>query len=631
MKGQKPTPKLTLVEWADNFRFLSPESSSIPGRWKTENVEAARGPMLAVTDPKVHTITVMGPTQLLKTELINNIVGYFVHQDPAPIIVMQPTGKLAEAWSKDRFDKMLRDCPVLQGQVKDKRSRDSDNTILHKSFPGGHITIVGSNSPSDLAARPIRIVLCDEVDKYPESAGKEGDPIKLIEERTDTFWNALKVRVCSPTVHGRSRIETEFELSDKRVFHGKCPHCNQLDQLKWENVKWDDENPEETAAYECSKCGARWSEPERLQAIANGEYIATAPFNGHAGFTVNKIGSPWKPVSALVRKWLDSQDSPEMLKTFVNTQLAETWAEKGEVPEFKRLYERRELFVQNTLPEGVVFLTAGADVQKDRIEMEVVGWGQDKQSWSIDYRIFMGETAVLGQGAWVELDKTLNETWMTQLGLQVQIRMLAIDSGYQTQQVYDWVRRLPVDRVRAVKGSDGLQMIFGQPKDIDVSRDGNRLRRACKVWPVGVSVVKSELYSWLRLDGAGDDGIYLPGFCHFPQYDEEYFKRLCSEQLVKKKVNGRTVYRWVKVYERNETLDCRVYARAAASMFGLDRFNESDWHSLRYGHIEQKKSEDPIPIPKKKWESTTRDQGRVSENRDSAYWQRQNKSNFWKK
>ncbi len=586
--------------------------------------------MLAVTDPKVNKITVMGPTQLLKTELINNIVGYFIHQDPAPMIVMQPTGKMAEAWSKDRLDKMLRDSPVLAGTVKDKRSRDSDNTILHKSFPGGHITVVGSNSPSDLASRPVRITLCDEVDKYPESAGKEGDPIRLIEERSDTFWNAIKVRVCSPTIHGRSRVETEYDLSDKRVFCGRCPHCGLLDELKWEQVQWDDKDPENTAAYVCSKCSKPWSEPERLQAISTGEYIATEPFSGHAGFKVNKLASPWQPVSVLVRKWLDSQDSPEMLKTFVNTQLAETWAEKGEVPEFKRLYERRETYKENNLPKGVIFLTAGADVQKDRIEVEIVGWGKDKQSWSIDYRIFMGDTAVEGSAPWIECDKLLNETWKTHNDLEVQLRMFAMDSGYYTQQVYGWVKKHPSDRVRAIKGSDALQTIFGHPKDVDISRDGSRLRRASKYWPVGVSVIKSELYSWLRLDGAGDEGVFLPGFCHFPQYEEEYFKRLCSEHLVKKKVNGRTVYRWLKIHERNEPLDCRIYARAAASMFGMDRFSDRDWSVLQ-GHFEIQKpkaTQAKTPVP----ETKTPDPERkvIPSESKNDYWDRQNqRKKFW--
>jgi phage terminase large subunit GpA-like protein len=592
----------------------------MPGKWKTANVEAARGPMMAVTDPLVKKITVMGPTQLLKTELINNIVGYFIDQDPAPMIVMQPTGKIAEAWSKDRLDKMLRDTPALAGRVKDKRSRDSENTILHKSFPGGHITVVGSNSPSDLASRPVRITLCDETDKYPESAGKEGDPINLIEERTDTFWNALNVRVCSPTIQNRSRIEAEYELSDKRVFHGKCPHCGQLDELRWENVRWDESDPQSTASYNCSKCNTAWTETDRLKAIAHGMYVAQAPFAGHAGFKVNKLASPWQPVNVLVRKWLQA-DTPEKLKTFVNTQLAETWVEKGDVPEHQRLYERRELWKINTLQPGIVFLTCGVDVQKDRIELEIVGWGRDKQSWSVDYRVIMGETAT--EAPWKELDKVLNETWVTSLGNQIQVRVMTVDSGFNTQHVYNWARKQSPERVRVIKGSDSLQMTFGQPKDIDVKEDGSRLRRAVKLWPVGVSVIKSEIYGWLKLDGAGDKGVYAAGFCHFPKYDEEYFKRLCSEQLVKKTVNGKTVYRWIKIRERNETLDCRVYARAAAAMFGMDRFTEAEWNLLA-GIAEPVSSEGNKAV-----EVKTKPQESSPSSNKTDYWAGQNGKKFW--
>lgn len=566
------------MEWADRYRYLSQESSSIPGRWKTSTVEVARGPMLAVTDPRVKKITVMGPTQLMKTELLNNIVGYFIHQDPSPIIVMQPTGKMAEAWSKDRLDKMLRDTPVLKDSVKEKRSRDSDNTILHKSFPGGHITIVGSNSPSDLAMRPVRIVLCDEVDKYPASAGHEGDPIKLIEERSATFWNALSVRVCSPTVEGASNIEREYLLSDQRVFHGLCPFCNEPENLKWGQVHWDKDNIEETTHYECSHCHNKWFDGERIQAIAKGYYIAQAPFNGHAGFRCNKLASPWQPLYILVQKWLEAQESTEKLKTFINTQLAETWKERGEKPDYMRLYERREQYHPNEIPEGVVFLTAGADVQKDRIEVEIVGWGRDKQSWSIDYRVIMGQTHL--KETWDNLTDLLNEKWRNTNGLDLEIQMLAVDSGFNTQHVYEWVRDKSAARVRAIKGSDSLSTMFGHPKDIDLNSKGTKLRRACKIWPVGVSIIKTEIYGYLSMHGAGDDGKYRPGFCHFPQYDEEHFKRLCSEQLMRKKVNGRDVFYWSKYYERNEQLDCRVYARAAAAMFGLDRMKSTDFDYL---------------------------------------------------
>lgn len=619
-----PTPKLNLVEWADNYRYLSPESSSTPGRWKTTNVEAARGPMLAVTDPRVKKITVMGPTQLMKTELLNNIVGYFIHQDPRPMIVMQPTVSLAETWSRERLDKMLRDTPVLRGRVKEKRGRDADNRLLSKSFPGGQINIIGSNSPTEVASRPVSVVLLDEVDKYPESTGSEGDPVKLIEERTDTFWNALSVRVCSPTIKGSSRIEQEFLLSDQRIFHGRCPHCDQLDELKWSNVHWDKAAPEETAAYYCGQCGEIWAEADRLRAISRGEYVATAPFNGHAGFRCNKLASPWQPVSVLVRKFLEAKDSPELLKVFVNTQLAETWEESGEKPDFQRLYERREHYAPNTLPPGVAFLTAGCDVQKDRIEVEIVGWGRGKESWSVDYRVMMGETA--GPDVWKHLDALLNETWTNERGQQLQIRVLTIDTGYNTQHVYDWCRRQSPDRVRAIKGQDGLQSTFGTPGDVDKRGDGQRLRRALKVWPVGSSVIKSQLYGWLQLPTPEDGQPFPPGFCHFPQYDLEHFRRLASEQLSKKTVNGRTIYHWMKVYERNEQLDCRVYARAAAAMFGMDRFTEFEWLTLE-GQAPSVKQEEsysaPIAPP-----SMERARDRGPEKSD--FWARQReKKKFW--
>jgi len=534
--------------------------------------------MLAVTEPGVHTITVMGPTQLLKTEFINNVIGYFIEQDPAPILVMQPTVEMGKAWSKDRFDKMLRDTPVLRDKVAAKRTKDSDNTILHKSFAGGHVTIVGSNSPASLASRPIRVTCVDELDKCATESGEEGDSLRLVEKRTETFWNSLCIRVCSPTVKGKSRIEAEYELGDKRVFHGRCPHCDQLEELKWDNVSWDEEIGSESARYVCSQCNTGWSESDRLRAVSKGQYVATAPFTGHASFKVNRIASPWNPLSDMVQEYLDCKDSPGGLREFVNTTLAETFEEKGEVPEYKRLYERREAYTPNTLPPGVVFLTAGVDVGKDYLKLEIVGWGRDKQSWSIDVRTLMGDTAT--DVPWLQLNKILNETWQTATGREVQIRVMNVDSGYNTQHVYKWVRRHSPERVRAIKGSDSLQMSFSTPKDIDVSTSGKKLRRASKVWPVGVSVIKHELYSWLNLDGAGDDGVYLPGFCHFPQYDEEYFKSLCSEQVVKRVVDGRTVFKWTKVHERNEALDCRVYARAAAAMFGIDRFKDTDWDIL---------------------------------------------------
>lgn len=554
--------------------------------------------MLAVTDPRVHTITVMCCTQLMKTELLNNIVGYFAHVDPSPMIVMQPTVKLAEAWSKDRLDKMIRDTPELSELFSPRKSRDASNTILHKEFSGGHVTVVGANAPSDLAMRPIRVVLCDEVDKYPASAGAEGDPIKLVAERTATFWNSLKVHVCSPTVEGRSRIQQEYEQSDMRVFKVPCLHCGAIEELEWKNVKWPENEPEK-ALYHCGPCGKPWEEHERLKAISEGFFEATAPFNGHAGFKVNKLASPWEPVAKLVRKFLDAKENPQTLKVFINTQLAETWKERGDAPEWERLYDRREEYKIGTVPEGVLFLTAGVDVQADRLECEVWGWGEDKQSWSIEVRVFEGDTARSDSKAWKELDAYMSETFEDARGNRFPISVMAVDSGYNTQTVYNWCRKYPFSRVIAVKGRDTQQVILTGGTVVDVRYGGQNRARGFRVFPIGVSVLKSELYGWLKLPSPIENETFPSGFVHFPEYGSDYFKQLTAEQLVTKKVRGYPKLYWEKIRERNEALDRRIYARAAASYFGLDRFKPHHWLRMK-NEIEKKgaKTISKRPVPR---------------------------------
>lgn len=565
-----PPPILNVVEWADTYRYLSPESSSVPGKWKTSTVEPARGPMLEVTNPRCRKITLMTCTQLMKTEFINNVVGYFIHQDPSPMIVMQPTKGISETWSKERFDKMVRDTPVLSQAVYVKGKNDSDNTIYNKTFPGGQLNIVSSGSPSELASRPVRITLSDEIDKYPASSGKEGDPIKLIEERTDTFWNSLNIRACSPTIEGMSRIAEEFEAGDQRTYHGKCPHCGQYEDLIFEQVKYDESDIDNTTYYECSHCSALWNEMDRINAISNGKYIAKKEFKGHASFKVSKLASPWNPLSLLVKKYLDAKDNSEKLKTFYNTQLAETYKLKADSPDHMRLYERREKYNINTVPKEVLFLTAGVDVQGNRLELEIVGWGADKQSWSIDYRVLSGQTST--KEPWDLLDKVINETWISEDKRELKISMTCVDTGFNTQHVYNWLRTHDVNRVRGIKGSDKLQMIFGKPTEVELNHNGQRIPNATRIWNLGVNLLKSELYSWLKMP-IPMEGKDPTGYCHYPEYEESYFEGLCSEQLVEVRKNGQKVMIWQKKINRNEPLDCRVYARAGASMLGIDRYN----------------------------------------------------------
>ncbi len=572
--------------------------------------------MLAITDPNVRQVTIMGPTQLLKTSVLENTFGYYAHQSPSPILLAQPTVEIAEAFGRERIDPMVRDTPVLRELVSDKKSRDGSNTLTFKAFPGGFAALVGVNAPSKLASRPIRVALGDEIDKWPKSSGKEGDPVTLIKERLATFFDSKAVFVCSPTIEGDSRIQDEYEQGDKRIYLVPCPHCEHAEEMSWQNVKWPEGEPEK-ALYHCGKCEKPWTETQRQQSIRKGYWLATAEFKGHASFKCSKLVSPWQPVSVMALKFLEAKGKPEKMKAFVNTQLAETWVEKGEAPDYQRLYERRELYKINELPDGVAFITGAADVQKDRIEVEIKAWLRDKQNFSIDYRVLVGDTSNEKDAVWAELDKVLNETWITNDKRELQVRMFGIDSGYNTTQVYSWAKRHSINRVRVLKGSDSLQMHFAPPKDADVNgKDGSRLRRAVKVWSVGVSYTKTEMYGWLKLDKPEDGKPYPAGYCHFPEYGLEHFKRLCSEQLMKTKLkNGKTVYRWTQIYERNEQLDIAVYNRAIAAMVGIDRMSQEEFDILEGKH--------ELPGDQERVKHQEANESSDTSNPDADYWDRQ--------
>ncbi len=301
----RPPPRLTVSQWADEYRRLSPESAAEPGRWRTDRAPYQRGIMDAVNDPTVREIVVMKSAQVGWTEILGNIVGFHVDRDPAPILLIQPTLEMAEAWSKDRLAPMVRDTPALKGKIKDARSRDSGNTLLHKQFPGGHVTIAGANSPAGLASRPIRVVLCDEVDRYPPSAGTEGDPISLARKRSTTFWNRKLLMGSTPTVKDASRIEAAFLASDQRYFLVPCPHCGTEDRLRWQHVRWPEGRPEE-AHYVCPHCGAVIEDTDKLRMLESGRWEASTEFNGVAGFHLSELYSPWVTFGAMARAFTEA-------------------------------------------------------------------------------------------------------------------------------------------------------------------------------------------------------------------------------------------------------------------------------------------------------------------------------------
>jgi len=543
-------------EWADRERRLSSEASAAAGRWVTSRAEYQRGIMDAISDQRLRDIVVMAGAQVGKTEMLLNVIGFHIHHDPSPILLVQPTLEMAQAFSKDRLAPMLRDTPALRGSVKDPRSRDANNTTTHKVFTGGHISLVGSNSAAGLASRPIRVVLCDEVDRYPPSAGSEGSPILLARKRSATFHNRKMVMVSTPTNKGASMIESQYEESDKRQYFVPCEDCGTVQTLKWSNVKWEKDKPE-TAYYACEACGSVWDDAKRNRSVRKGEWVATADFTGVAGFHINGLYSPWTMLADAVRDFLIAKKAPDTLRVFVNTFLAETWEDQGETVGDIRFEDREEEFGAS-IPDDIVVITAGIDVQDDRLELELIGWGRDEESWSLDYKTLYGDPST--PHLWNDLDNILKASYTTESGRQLGIRAACVDSGgHYTQAVYNFVRPREGRRIFAIKGMAGEQRpLVGRPSKNNIGK--------IKLFTVGTFPIKELIFSRLKIQSSG------AGYCHFPAgRSDEYYQQLAnSEKIVTKYQKGFPRREFVKTRTRNEALDCRVYAYAALCILSLN-------------------------------------------------------------
>jgi len=527
------------------------------------------------------------------SETGNNWIGYIIDHAPGPMMCVQPTVELAKRYSKQRIDSLIEETPRLKDKVKAARERDSGNTVLSKEFIGGLLIITGANSAAGLRSLPARYLFLDEIDAYPSDASGEGDPLDLAKARTRTYAKRKIFMTSTPTINGRSKIEKIYAESDQRKYYVPCPHCNHMQTIEWINIKWENDKAD-TVYLVCAENGCIIEESSKTQMLENGKWIKQNLDSNKAGFFLTSLYSPlgWYSWREAVRDWLAAQKDQDKLKTFVNTVLAETWKEKGDAPEWRLLYERREEYQRNTIPDSVDFLTAGVDVQKDRLEMQIIGWNTNRESWSIDYRVIPGDTSDLSEsGPWGKLKPMIADSWKTKRGIMT-ISMTGIDSGYQTQVVYNFCRQYPLNKVAATKGFDNIQTVVGQPKSTDVNQAGKRLRRGLKVWPIGSSHIKSDFYGKLKLHKPTENEMsrgYPAGFCHFPEYEEEYFKQLTAEQIQVRFHKGYRKYDWVKTYERNEALDTWVIARAMASILGLERME-----NRKALHIEVAESTDKI-------------------------------------
>jgi phage terminase large subunit GpA-like protein len=555
VKMVAPPVDLRISEWADMFRIL-PESAAEPGQWSTDRVPYMREIMDSVTNPQWETIVVMSSAQVGKTELLLNIIGYYIHYDPSAIIMLQPTLDMGQAFSKDRLAPMINDMPELRYRVKDVKTRDSGNTILHKTFKGGSITIVGANSPTGLSGRPIRIVLADEVDRYDASAGTEGDPLALATKRTTTFWNSKKVYVSTPGDKETSRIEPAYMEGTQEQWCYPCPACGQLQPLTWGQIRFED------ATHECCHCKERFDEFSWKN--LRGQWKARNPEATRTrSFHLNELSSPWKRWPTIIEEFREAKRmGKESLKVWINTSLGETWEEQGDTLDAELFTKRREVY-DCEVPNGVLVMTAGVDVQDDRLEVEIVGWGIGKESWGIEYKTFLGDPAIIKAAnlsqptIWEQLDRYLQKTFKFSDGNEINISCVCIDSGgHFTTEVYDFCLPREVRRIFAIKGvgGDGLPLV-GKP-----SRSN---RKKVALFPLGVDTGKEQLFSRLKTEFEG------PGYCHYPReaekgYDEGYFKGLTAEKRVIRYHKGRPRIDWVKRSgARNEPLDLRNYATAA--------------------------------------------------------------------
>lgn len=589
-QGLKPDPNFNVSEWADNHRILTSVSSAEPGPWRTDRTPYLKEIMdcLSPNNPAEKVVFMKG-AQIGGTECGNNWMGFVIHHAPGPMLIVNPTVETAKRTSKMRIDPAIENCPALKEKVQDPRSRDSGNTMLMKEFPGGVLILTGANSAVGLRSMPIRYLFLDEVDGYPDDANSEGDPVNLAIQRTATFSNKKIFMISTPTIKNYSRIETAFLEGDQRYYFVPCPDCSEFQILKWKNIKWPKGEPDK-AYYKCKKCGSKWEDHQKAEILKNGKWIAQNPNcdSKTISFHLSSLYSPhgWVSFGDIAKEFAEVHKDPPRLQVWTNTKLAETWEDmSGEAIDPTGLVKRRENFGKY-LPKDVAILTAGVDVQDNRLELEIVGWGKDEESWSLDYQVIYGDPST--PDLWNDLDTILSNSFIHSRDLgNFSITAVAVDSGgHYTDHVINYCDERKHKRFWAIKGSSNGNGVPIWPVRASQSK---RLKKP--VYVIGVNDAKETLMQRLRIANSG------AGYWHFPiERDQEWFNQITSELIKTKYVKGRPVRTWQPRKEgiATEGLDCRVYAFAA--LRGLVRNWKLDLNKLAHklSEIPLRNSDAPI-------------------------------------
>lgn len=570
----KPPEKLHVDEWADKYRWISSESASEAGPWRTSRTPYSKEIMRAFTDPRVRIITVVAPSQVGKSEIELNCLGYIIDNAPGSTMYVHPDLSVAREFSRHRIEPMLNDCKRLREKMQTKKKSSSSNTILQKSFPGGMLKIIGTESAKALASTPVRYLIGDERDRWAFDAAGEGDSWELAEARQTTFYNSKALEVSSPTVKGKSPIVKSFMQGTQAYWCHKCPECGEYHFILFEHIRYETEVKEiggekiykaKVLGFACPNCGV--ITPEKIMKRQPQKWImnnAEAYESGHVSFWISPFAHPWRQWRTITDKFLKVKDDPLKLRTFVNTVLGQPFEDRGEIADEDTLLARREDYGAE-LPEGVLALTCGVDTQDNRLEYEVIGHGYFGETWGIEKGYIMGVPDT--PEVWARLDDVIEHVYKFKDGKGLKILMTCVDSGgHYTQEVYEYCRTRFEKHVVAIKGKGGDIQYINLPRKAIIR--GNK-KKWTWLYTLGVDAGKSTIMGNLKVQTAG------PKFCHFPlkdNYNMAYFNGLLSEKLVCKKTTSGFKWYWERIpgHAHNEALDCRNYAMAAFKIINPD-------------------------------------------------------------
>lgn len=610
----RPPAPLSVSEWADRFRILPDLGSAEPGHYRTSRTPFMREiqDCLGVLSP-VKRVVFIKPSRIGGSEGGMNWFGYCVDNAPGPFMFVQPRELSAKQFVDQKLEPTILSTPELRDR---QRSVRGPGGRFSKIFDGMMAVIANARSAASLRALDARFLYCDEVDAYPGDVDGEGDPLDIALKRTASFGDRAKQYIVStPLYKGTSRVERYFLQGDQCLYLLPCPHCGHMQFLRLANLVWPEGKPKK-AEFCCIDCAAVIPEHHKTEMLEAGLWEPQAEGDGETrSFRINSFYSPagWSPGwGELAEMYTRTKDIPSQFQVFVNQNLGETWEVRGDAPAWRRLYDRREDYPIGRCPPGVLFLTAGVDVQADRIEAAVWGWGLNRQRWLIETFVFGGDP--FGSEPWPGLDKMLTRSWPTERG-SLPLAGLGVDSGYATNRVIAWARNQDT-RVMVLKGNhwQNWTAVLGNPTASDQLVNGRKT--GVLQWPIGGALLKQEIYGYFRLEAPEDGEEYPPGYVHLPKVDAEVVQQLVAEDLITKADRrGFPVREWAKNRDRNEQLDLAVYARAVAERLGISRWDDDDWQTFHKQQLSK-----VVDTIGKAAQSQTSDQPAAPRSRSGGRW-----------